>query len=112
MTKLFKTSNSRIISQYFTCYCNNIIVTHAYTCSARIHDVTSIKQLTVHTSYMTSVAIALIYTFVGQLMLFKHYFHVIIFFVNNALFYVIYYKNLRYSHLCIIVRQVMTVKTR
>ena len=36
---------------------------------------------------------ALIYALVGQLMLFKRYFHV------NALFYVIYHKNLRYSHM-------------
>ena len=40
----------------------------------------------------------LIYTFVGQITLFKHYFHVFIYCINNALFYVIYYKNSRYSH--------------
>ena len=34
------------------------------------------------------------YTFVGQQTLFM-------FFINNALFYVIYYKNLRYSQVCI-----------
>ena len=36
---------------------------------------------------------ALIYDFVGQLTLFLRYFHVIyFFFINNAIFYVIYYK--------------------
>ena len=35
---------------------------------------------------------ALLYDFVGQLTLFIRYFHVIYFFYNNALFYVIYYK--------------------
>ena len=35
---------------------------------------------------------AQIYDFVDQLTLLVHYFHVIYFFINNTLFYVIYFK--------------------
>ena len=52
---MFKISNCRTISQYFTCYCNNIMTMHAYSCATRIRNVTFVQQLTVYTSYMTRV---------------------------------------------------------
>ena len=56
MTQLFKTMNSRTISQYFTCYCNNVIsMPIRYSCVTRIRNVTFVKRLSVHTSYLTLV---------------------------------------------------------
>ena len=56
MTQLFKTnSNSRTISQQFTCYCNNIVAVPAFSCATRIRYVTSAQRLTVHILYLTHV---------------------------------------------------------
>ena len=52
MTQLYKTSNSRTISQYFTSYCNNIIAIGPFMLT-RIRNVASVKRLTVHTLYLT-----------------------------------------------------------
>ena len=61
-----------------------------------------VQLLTVHTSCATLVynGINNIRLCIGQLTLFMRYFHVIYFFhKNSALFYIIYCKKLRYSHL-------------
>ena len=53
MTQLFKTANFGTISQYFTCYCYDIIAICLYSWATRIRNVTFVQQLTVHTSYLT-----------------------------------------------------------
>ena len=49
MTQLFKTLNSSIISQYFTCYCNKIRAIYAYLSATRIRNVTFVQRLIVLT---------------------------------------------------------------
>ena len=105
MTQLFKTSNFGTISPYFTCCsCNNIIAmpVHCISCATRTRNVTFVQRLTVHISSVTLVyngTIRPIRFCMGQLMLFKFYITLFILFISNALFFVIYYTNLHYSHL-------------
>ena len=76
MAQLFKIMNS--IKNYFTVF--HLLLyqynSYDYSCATKIRYVTFAQRL--------------------------RYFHVVCFCINNALFYVIYYKNLRYSHLWII----------
>ena len=107
MTQLIKTSNSGTISQY----CMSIIVVtiyiyiytpiHSTSYAARIRGVTFEQQLTVHTSYATPVYNGtngpIRFCRPTNIILYLNVFH--FFFINNALFYVIYYTNLCHSHL-------------
>ena len=86
------------ISEYFSYYFNKIIAMpiQAQQGCVTWHPYCN-EQFIFQTWHLH--AMALIYTFISQLMLFQCYFHVIYFFINKALFYVIHFKKLRYSHL-------------
>ena len=62
----------------------------------RIRNVTFVQQFTIHASNVTLVQDTnLRFCRPSNV----RYLNVINFFINNALFYVIYYEHLRYSHL-------------
>ena len=99
MLKIFH-SNLVVIKAMYQLY--------GHSCATRIRNVRSVKCLTVFARHLYAKSINKRFCGSTSLTLFKRYLNVIfilfISFINNALFYVLYQKNLRSSHLSVFVR--------